>query len=300
MIEKQEPDVRFYNALCERDMKAIMVIWLAGDSLSQAYCQDRRPQAGWGEYLLSALLEAGKADADVSGADTLSRCCCGGAAETDAAVSPTRQGMGVVTEAPIPYYQARHREDCPFEQQLRYESGKLIVDNCSMGARSTRTFRSEGRWQDILTHLKQRDIVLMQFGHNDASSERPERYSSPEAYAENLRQFIEEARAAGARPVLVTPIAFRRQAAPFAGEAEDIRQRLPQYVAAMKRTAACTQTALIDLWTRTEALQAALTESACRQLYIHDGVHLTREGAMCFAALAAEQLLQLWEMSGKE
>ena len=31
------------------------VIYLAGDSTMQSYGEDQRPQAGWGEYLLSAL-----------------------------------------------------------------------------------------------------------------------------------------------------------------------------------------------------------------------------------------------------
>src|SRR5690606_6554597 len=55
------------------------------------------------------------------------------------------------------------------------------------------------------------DFVLIQFGHNDQKSEDPRRYTAPrEAYADNLRRFIRETRAAGATPLLATPAVRRR------------------------------------------------------------------------------------------
>ena len=39
--------------------------------------------------------------------------------------------------------------------------------NRAIGGRSSRTFFTEGRWQEILDGIKPGDFVLIQFGHND-------------------------------------------------------------------------------------------------------------------------------------
>ena len=55
----------------------------------------------------------------------------------------------------------------------------FIVDNCAMAGRSSKTFLEEGRLEDIKRHLKEGDYLLIQFGHNDASASRAERYIMP-------------------------------------------------------------------------------------------------------------------------
>ena len=52
----------------------------------------------------------------------------------------------------------------------------VIVDDRARGGRSTRTFFQEGRWRKVVQDLKENDIVMMQFGHNDAAENKPERY----------------------------------------------------------------------------------------------------------------------------
>ena len=47
----------------------------------------------------------------------------------------------------------------------------------------------------------------MQFGHNDAAEDKPERYVNIEGYKEFLRLFIEQTRAKGAKPIILTPVA---------------------------------------------------------------------------------------------
>lgn len=50
-----------------------------------------------------------------------------------------------------------------------FNPAKITVINRAIGGRSSRTFLTEGRWDDILKTLKAGDVVIMQFGHNDAS-----------------------------------------------------------------------------------------------------------------------------------
>ena len=50
-----------------------------------------------------------------------------------------------------------------------FDTTKINLVNRAIGGRSSRTFITEGRWDEILKELRAGDIVLMQFGHNDAS-----------------------------------------------------------------------------------------------------------------------------------
>lgn len=81
----------------------------------------------------------------------------------------------------------------------------LVVDKAK-GGRSTRSFFEEGRWKEILLTLKKDDLVLIQFGHNDAAKDKPERYVDIPGYKDFLRMYVKESRQKGAKPVLITPV----------------------------------------------------------------------------------------------
>ena len=57
-----------------------------------------------------------------------------------------------------------------------FEAGKVNIDNRAQNGRSTRTFISEQRWQAIVDQLQPGDYVFIQFGHNDESREKVDRY----------------------------------------------------------------------------------------------------------------------------
>lgn len=82
----------------------------------------------------------------------------------------------------------------------------LVIDK-ARGGRSTRTFFEEGRWAEVYRALQKKDIVIIQFGHNDASVNKPERYVNVSGYKEYLRLFVNQTRQKGAYPVLLTPVA---------------------------------------------------------------------------------------------
>ena len=91
-----------------------------------------------------------------------------------------------------------------------FKDGAVRVENRAMNGRSTKTFISEGRWQKIIDDLRKGDFVFVQFGHNDESKDKGERYTPPEDYKKNLVRFVEEVRAKGGNPVLMTPVMRRR------------------------------------------------------------------------------------------
>lgn len=81
----------------------------------------------------------------------------------------------------------------------------LVIDK-ARGGRSTRTFFEEGRWKEVLSTLEKNDLVLIQFGHNDAAKDKPERYVDIPGYKDFLRMYVKETRAKGAVPILITPV----------------------------------------------------------------------------------------------
>src|SRR5215213_5819051 len=77
------------------------------------------------------------------------------------------------------------------------------VINLSRGGRSSKSFRDEGWWRKVLDEKP--DYVLIQFGHNDQPGKGPERETDPKTtFRENLVRNVDEARAIGAKPVLLT------------------------------------------------------------------------------------------------
>lgn len=84
---------------------------------------------------------------------------------------------------------------------------EVKVDDRAKGGRSTRTFFQEGRWASVYQSLQKGDVVMMQFGHNDASVEKTERYVNIEGYKEFLRLFINQTKEKGATPIVLTPVA---------------------------------------------------------------------------------------------
>lgn len=85
--------------------------------------------------------------------------------------------------------------------------------NMGRGGRSTRSYRAEGSWDIALNEAKAggyaKKYVLIQFGHNDQST-KAERWTDLNTdFQSNLRQMVLDVRAAGAVPVLVTPLSRR-------------------------------------------------------------------------------------------
>ncbi|AKD03744.1 rhamnogalacturonan acetylesterase [Pontibacter korlensis] len=86
------------------------------------------------------------------------------------------------------------------------KTDSVIVLDKARGGRSTRTFFEEGRWAEVYKALQKGDIVMMQFGHNDAAENKPERYTNVQAYKEYLRLYVNQAREKGATPIILTPV----------------------------------------------------------------------------------------------
>ncbi|MBQ6246309.1 MAG: hypothetical protein IJK04_05555, partial [Kiritimatiellae bacterium] len=87
---------------------------------------------------------------------------------------------------------------------------QVKVVNYAQNGRSTKSFIDRGLWDQVKANLKPGDWVFIEFGHNDAKQDDPERYAPAfGAYQDNLRTFVRTALDAGCKPVLLTPVARR-------------------------------------------------------------------------------------------
>lgn len=98
-------------------------------------------------------------------------------------------------------------KDSLYKLENLIKTAGVLVEDRARGGRSTRTFFQEGRWRSVYENLKKDDIVIMQFGHNDAAKEKTERYVDIEGYKEFLRLFVSQTREKGAIPIILTPVA---------------------------------------------------------------------------------------------
>lgn len=83
---------------------------------------------------------------------------------------------------------------------------KALVKNYAKNGRSTRSFIEEGLWTELLNNTEKGDFVIIQFGHNDESVEKKERYTNPAQFRLNFIAFVAEVRSKGAIPILCTPV----------------------------------------------------------------------------------------------
>ncbi len=98
------------------------------------------------------------------------------------------------------------KSDLPKYSSL-FRADSVVVDDRARGGRSTRTFFQEGRWRKVFNELNPGDLVLMQFGHNDAANNKTERYVDIEGYKEFLRLYVTQTRQKGGIPIILTPVA---------------------------------------------------------------------------------------------
>jgi pectinesterase len=162
--------------------------------------------------------------------------------------------------------------------------------NSSAGGRSSKSFIDEGRWAQALA-LKG-NYYLIQFGHNDQPGKGPERETDPATtYPQYLSRYVDEARAIGAAPVLVTSLT-RRHFDPNG----KIVSTLTPYVDAVRRLAAAKRVPVIDLHASSLELAERMGEAAWIAISPRDAngevdrTHLNEKSRALIAALVAREL----------
>ena len=144
-----------------------------------------------------------------------------------------------------------------------YFKSNVRVDNHAVNGRSSKSFRSEGRWDVVLERLRPDDWVIIQFGHND---EKPDeaRHTEPfGSYTENLRRFATEAQKKGAHPILADPVVRRNF-----DDQDTLQPTHGEYPEAVRKLAKEMKVPLLELTNRSRNLLSSLGKARSEALFI--------------------------------
>lgn len=163
-----------------------------------------------------------------------------------------------------------------------YLPGVCITNHAHSGL-TTESFTSEGHWAIVKPRLRAGDICLYQFGHND---QKLAHLQARGGYTDRLRSYIRETRAAGAVPVLITPLA--RNSWKDAAHYNDF---LADFADAVLALGQAENVPVLDLHAYAMALvQQDGLETAKRWFYPGDYTHTNDFGAYKMAGFVAQAL----------
>lgn len=139
----------------------------------------------------------------------------------------------------------------------------VCIANYAESGESANTFIAAGRLKKALSQIKKGDYLFMEFGHNDQKQKGPGK-GAYYSFMTSLKTFIDEARARGAYPVLVTPT--QRRSFDATGHIRDTHEDYPE---AMRWLAAKENVPLIDLNEMTRTLYEALGTETSKRAFVH-------------------------------
>ncbi|MCR5142824.1 MAG: RICIN domain-containing protein [Ruminococcus sp.] len=188
-----------------------------------------------------------------------------------------------------------------------YFNGGVNVDNRSMAGRSSKKAYDEGRWQSLADSLKAGDYVLIQFAINDAGASNADRYApvcgnvntpASGSYEWYMTQFINDAKAKGATPILVTTVigmkAYNSSSGRFVNSYTD-------YCNACKNLASKHSIPCIDLNTIMVNHYNSVGYNTALSYHLMgavagstDGTHFCEKGANIVAGLVAQAIKNQW------
>jgi lysophospholipase L1-like esterase len=161
--------------------------------------------------------------------------------------------------------------------------------NLARGGRSTKSYRAEGLWDTVLALLNekgapQKNLVLLQFGHNDQPGKPGRSTDLATEFGPNLSAYVNEVRATGNEILLVTPLTRRTF------KDGQLPNELRPWSEAVIRVGAELGVPVLDLNASSHAVVQALGQAGADELAEapprFDRTHLGPKGA----ALVAEQV----------
>ncbi len=201
----------------------------------------------------------------------------------------------------------RECDTCGYSQSQTYETTNVIVENRSIGGRSSKSFIDEGKFDDILEDIKPGDYLLVQWGHNDATYSRPNRYVSSEDFEKWIMKYVDGAYERGATPVLVTPVARYSYTTKPDGSLDSFASNFEAYRQVMLRLSKEHNIPLVDLTQRSIDVCNSFGIEGSKMLFlklaagevstgayaggVDDSTHLQYYGALKFAGCVAQGIL---------
>ena len=192
-----------------------------------------------------------------------------------------------------------------------FDLTKIRIENRARGGRSSRTYVTEGLWDQVVGELMPGDFVLMQFGHNDggavndASRARgslrgigdeteeidsllTRKHEVVHTYGWYMKKFINDSKTKGAMPIVLSPVPRNIWKDGKVVRASDSYGKWAAEVAKLAGVS------FIDLNDIAAKKYEALGPEKVKQLYfLEDHTHTTPAGAEVNAASVVEGLRAL-------
>ena len=195
------------------------------------------------------------------------------------------------------FIEERSCSDCGYSQSRTYETENVIIENRAIGGRSSKSFIEEGKFDDLLEDVKPGDYVLVQWGHNDATAARPNRYVSPADFEYWMQYYVDGVTQRGATPVLVTPVARYSYVTNADGSVTFVGN-FEKYGDVMRKMAKEQDIPIVDLTASSVALCNDFGLEGAKSLFmVHAGdtTHLQYYGAYKFAQCVAQGIVDYAE-----
>ena len=185
---------------------------------------------------------------------------------------------------------------------IYFWDSNIIIKNLAKNGRSTKSFINEGLWQEFINNATAGDVVFIQFGHNDESIEKKDRYTTPAEFKTNLTKFIHDAQALHVLPILLTPVSRRKfDSLGNALETHELYSNLVREVALKEKTI------LIDLDEKSKQLFQNFGKTHSENLFLflkpnehpnypkgkQDNTHFNELGARLIAQLVLQECKNL-------
>lgn len=177
-----------------------------------------------------------------------------------------------------------------------FDASKINIVNRAIGGRSSRTYITEGRWDELLAMLKPGDFVLFQFGHNDSGplddtarargtlpgvGDESREIDNPitmkhevvHTYGWYMRKYVADTLAKGAVPIVCSPIPRK------IWKDGKVVRNADNYGGWAKEVAASGRAAFVDLDEIIARRYDALGEAQVEPLFADPHTHTSRAGA---------------------
>lgn len=189
------------------------------------------------------------------------------------------------------------------EKLNQYLTENVKIINAAQNGRSTKSFLSEKRLEELLPQFSQGDYLFIQFGHNDGKVLDETRFTEPYGeYQENLKIFITEAKKKGVTPVLLTSVSRRR----YLEDGTLDPKAIEEYPFAMLDLGHKEEVTTLDIYQESQKLYNYLGVELSKKLFLQiekekhpnypegviDNTHFCELGAKMIANLIACKILE--------
>jgi lysophospholipase L1-like esterase len=192
-----------------------------------------------------------------------------------------------------------------------FDTTRISIENHARGGRSSRTYQTEGLWDNVISKVKPGDFVIIQFGHNDGGAVNDstrargslkgigeetqeidniltKKHEVVHTYGWYMRKYINDTKAKGATPIVCSLVARN------VWKEGKVDRATESYAKWAKEAASSEGAHFIDLNDLVATQYELLGPDHVKtKLFLTDHTHTNAEGAKINAEIVANAIKRL-------